>query len=159
METEDFVDWIWAFDLYIFAEKRFIPDLQNEVMDALLNTSQTWISWVYPEVETPRVWPEVSEGSPLRAYLVDVFLEVGELDKGFSEDKIDLFPMEFVAAIAVRAQQFRRQIPSGSEEELAESRCRRYHVHHRSEDLVCQKMKQPLFGFDARFSAYGLGKV
>jgi len=44
METEDFVDWIWAFDLYIFAEKRFIPDLQNEIMDALLNTSQTWIS-------------------------------------------------------------------------------------------------------------------
>jgi len=109
---------------------------------------------MYPEVETSRVWPEVSEGSPLQAYLVDVFLEIGELDKKFSEDKIDLFPIEFVTAIAVRAQQFRRQIPSDSEKELAESRCWRYYVHHRSEDRVCQKMKQPLFGFDARFSTY-----
>lgn len=152
-ELETFVLWCWALDLYIFAEKRFIPDLQNAVMDAMLDSSRNWIGWMSPEMEIPRVWSKVSEGSPLRAYLVDCFLEVGELDREFDGNTVDLYPVNFLVAIVVRAQQLKRQPPK-DERELAESRCQRYHANHPSTNQPCQKMTQPVFEFDAEFSTY-----
>lgn len=152
-ELETFVLWGWALDLYIFAEKRFIPDLQNALMDALLDDSRDWIGCMSPEWEIPRVWPMVSEGSPLRAYLVDCFLEVGELDREFGENVVDLYPVNFVVAIAVRAQQLKRQ-PLKIGRELAESRCQRYHANHPSTNEPCQEMIKPVFEFNAEFSTY-----
>jgi len=148
-DLEVFASWSWAFDLYTFAEKRFIPDLQNAVMDSMLEHSRDGIGWPSPETQIPRVWGMVSEGSPLRAYMVDCFLEVGDLDYEFSEDKIELYPVEFVVAIAVRAQQLKRQFPEKLDAELAEARCQRYHVNHRSTNQPCQEMMKPLFEYKA----------
>lgn len=151
--------WTWALDMYIFAEKRFILDLQNAVMDALLHTSRKWIGSTSPEIEIPRVWPMLSDGSPLRAYLIDCFLEVGELDKEFGEDWVDLYPVNFIVAIAIRAQQLKRRPSQGTEKELAESRCQRYHANHQSIDQPCREMTEPLFSFDADLSTYAWAKL
>lgn len=147
------IQWSLLFNLYVFAEKRIIPLLQNAAIDEIIRAHA---EACIPTEEIRHAWARTAETSPLRKLLVD--LRLNEDDKNFADQfrsNIDQYDIQFVAAVAIRANELltlesnctddnpdsRTQIckwmyviqnPSGL-------RCERYHTHGPLE-ILCEKL-------------------
>lgn len=116
--------------LYEFADRRLIPSLQNQLIDALIQYFPGDHNLDYDQfISFCSTWREIPERSPLRVFLVDLFLEkmrLGEDSEGIS---LADYPPDFIAAIAIHAQRLRRDPGEKLMIDLRKKRCERYHVH------------------------------
>lgn len=103
MEDPDPKDTPWSLlvNIYVFAEKRIIPLLQNAAIDEILRAHK---KTSIPTEQIRHAWTSTAETSPLRRLLVDLRLKesdtyiVGEFQKN-----IDQYDVGYVAAVAIRA--------------------------------------------------------
>lgn len=137
------ISWSSMFNIYIFAEKRIIPLLQNAAIDAIIRASK---KENFPSEEIRHAWAMTGEKSSLRKLLVDLRLYEGE---DYFNDQfrthIDDYDIAFVAAVAMRAAELitlsldREDSKPEAKEAITQwlrmihdpwdLRCQRYHIH------------------------------
>ena len=144
--------WSLLFKIYVFAEKRIVPLLQNAAIDEIIRAHA---KHSIPTEEIRHAWARTAEASPLRKLLVD--LRLNENDEVFVEQfrsNIDQYDIQFVAAVAIRANELitleidstdnkpdsKRQISKRlyAIQNPWELRCQRYHTHGPL-DIPCGK--------------------
>ena len=149
----DMIQWSFLFKIYVFAEKRIRPLLQNAAIDEIIRAHEK--DFIPPE-EIRHAWARTAETSPLRKLLVDSRLN--ENDKGFAvqfESNIDQYDIQFVAAVAIRANELitleihRTDNKPDSKTRISkwlyviqnpwELRCQRYHTHGPL-DVLCGEL-------------------
>lgn len=147
------IPWGLLFNVYVFAEKRIIPLLQNAAIDAIIRAHrQEFI----PPIELRRAWASTAERSPLRKLLVDLRLHEAEGPfNGHFQNHIDQYDITFVAAVAIRAaelitlnvnlQDTKPETKEAIDRWLSivlnprELRCQRYHIHEPL-DIPCEAL-------------------
>ena len=93
--------WSALLKLYVFAEKRVVPEFQNALIDAMINV------WVedssYPKTEIHLAWVNTATSSPLRTFLVDLYARDVILADCFDQNNEDrwCFDVEFVMRVAI----------------------------------------------------------
>lgn len=137
------ISWSSLFNIYIFAEKRIIPLLQNAAIDAIIRASK---KENFPSEEIRHAWAMTGEKSSLRKLLVDLRLYEGE---DYFNDQfrthIDDYDIAFVAAVAMRAAELITLSLDREDSKLEakgaiaqwlrmihdpwDLRCQRYHIH------------------------------
>lgn len=140
------------FDLYVFAEKRIIPDLQNAVIDAIIRVNAR-VTTITRVENFNRVWEQTAETSALHRLLVDsIFFDAEILEHEFTTNLRE-YSITFVAAVAIRANELVKLEFSHPSAKLAKRKtinqwlrgfkhvwwhhCQRYHVH-KSSDAPCK---------------------
>ncbi|KAI4134206.1 MAG: hypothetical protein LQ347_001717 [Umbilicaria vellea] len=110
--------------LYLFAEARCIPQLQNMAIDALiLNIKATK---KFPAGDVHRIYDNTTEASHLRRLLVDIGARVGELRRDwFNRGKDSLYHNTFLIdlVLALYDEKLKK-----SPQDFTQLRCN-YHVH------------------------------
>ena len=96
------IAWSVLASLYIFAEARGIPKLQNTAMDLLIR-KQVLVN-ATPRQEIHRLYEYTSEKSPVRKWLVDSVAKHGSAD-WLRKDQ-PRFPNEFFFDLAVALMQY-----------------------------------------------------
>lgn len=143
--------WSSLIDMYVFAEKRIIPHLQNAVIDSIIRLKD----YTLPASVIRYGWTRTAGASPLRKLFVDTMLtETEDSLKDEFQNNIEQYDITFVAAVALRAAELitleldAKPDPEGEvvEEWLNiacdpwREGCRRYHIHEPSEPR-CNKME------------------
>ncbi len=142
--------WSSLFNIYIFAEKRIIPLLQNTVIDSIIHLNALVR---IPVGELRHVWSRTAESSLLRKLLVDIWLNENEtFFTNQFQSHIDQYDITFVAAVAIRAAElisleYDRYKPDTREDVLQwldvlrvpwRFRCHRYHIHEPLLETPCE---------------------
>ncbi len=127
--------WSAMLNLYVFAEKRIIPMLQNDLVDAMWTFAQEMD--YYPDIETIPAWAQTARTSPLHTFLVDLYVYHANLEELFGDDN-DMaisFHVDFVMRIARESNGLAFSDGNLSENfNMWNNRCK-YHVHELSEPL------------------------
>lgn len=138
-----------ALQLWLFAEKRLVPGLQNTVIDQLIQSVTAL------DVEEGRVRHEISaedeeacisawensiEDSRLRTFLLDHFLIYLDLETIFKQERAAKYPLALITAIVIRAQKAGMDFSDDFFGDLRYGHCKRYHVHE-LKDPVCKTLK------------------
>lgn len=114
--------------LYLFAEARCIPQLQNMSIDALiLNIT---VTEKFPARDLHRIYDNTAETSPLRRVLVDIGARVGNLrGSWFHKEEDNLYNNAFLIdlVLALYDEKLKK-----SPEDFSQLRCN-YHVHSEAE--------------------------
>jgi len=123
------VEYLQLFDLYIFAEKRIIPRLQNACIDLVLTKAN--VADLGPtNMDVARIWDNTPNSSPMRKLILDWFVLRGDMSAYFETDQdVETHSKDFLASV-IRAYYTARQ--DGLLQEKWNSRkdpCR-YHTHH-----------------------------
>ena len=130
-------------DLFIFAEKRIIPRLQNDTIDALIRLADATNECLAPS-DIERIWLHTAESSKLRRFAVDEFVYTANL--GYSFDKKnggETFDADFVRQVAMGLWATIRDSEANDRADhrtyvdfkLWKHRCCRYHTHEDAESL------------------------
>ena len=147
------IPWTLLFNIYVFAEKRIIPLLQNAVIDEIIRVNQ---KAPIPTTEIRRVWAKTAETSPLRKLLVDTKLNEDESYFMYQfQSHIDQYDIAFVAAVAIRATELmtlefnRPGTKPDTREDISRwlqvisdpwrVRCQHYHTHEPL-DVHCEEL-------------------
>lgn len=127
--------WSAMLNLYVFAEKRIIPKLQNDLIDAMWKFAID--EDYYPDIEVIPAWARTAKTSPLHTFLVDLYVYHANLQEFFRDDSeivID-FHVDFVMRIARESNDLAFSDGNLSEDfNMWNNRCK-YHVHEGSEPL------------------------
>jgi len=120
------------FHLYIFAEKRLAPRFQDAWMDAVISKDRNYANLPVSE-DVQEVWDNVCGSSPMRKYLVDLYVRTGDLLDVLSEDKKIVLSKELLASIirALYPYATLRIDQTGFRVDFWELRCQ-YHTHEDS---------------------------
>lgn len=126
--------WSTLLDLYVFAEKRIIPRLQNAVIDAMIKYGGK--SGSHPGTEIHLAWINTASSSPLHAFLAEFYARWVNLTKCFGQDseRRGCFDIDFVMQVAIALESLTDEFRSGNAR-LWEDRCL-WHVHG-SDDPGC----------------------
>ena len=131
------------FNVYLFAEKRIIPLLQNASVDAILPLIKDVI---IDANKIRHVWPRTTESSPIRKLLVNSMLS-GYPSEEFQKH-VDQYDTAFIAAVATCGAEFFNEARSwtysynicagmgalvNAVADPWETRCEQYHIHEPSE--------------------------
>ena len=120
--------WDILVQLYLFAERYDIPDLQNIVIDILV--AKHLAEHLIPTNLCCVIYSNTMPTSPLRRFMVDVIAQKGNMDDWFGrksvEEVVDLFPMAFMIDLA-RAQ-FNLRKGKTKEHDWRSLGCK-FHVH------------------------------
>lgn len=110
--------------LYLFAEARCIPQLQNLTIDALIHIIKA--TGKFPTGEILRIYDNTTETSPLRRLLVDISARIGELRHDwFTREKEGLYNKAFLVDLILAL--YDEKFKEGSQD-FIQLRCN-YHVH------------------------------
>ena len=90
--------WRTVARLYVFAEARCIPGLQNGAMDVLICKHQAAAR--APVHEYGYIYDNTAERSPVRRFLAEWAAHRGELNKGWFEDR-SIYPVDFTIDLAL----------------------------------------------------------
>lgn len=126
-------------DLYVFAEKRIIPRLQNHIIDAVLRTLEKQVLIISRSV-VGRIWKGTMESSKIRAFVLDYYVRYASLRGPATE-----YPPEFLAAVAKALYELIRaptknlllDLTPFLKQDFWKLRCERYHVHEPT-DAKCE---------------------
>ena len=100
-ETYENISFAPLLDLYVFAERRLMPRLQNACIDALISKDKE-SPHLPPALPVQHVWDHTSVSSPMRRLLVDLHVRFGDMrDILASDEDIELYSKDFLAAIIV----------------------------------------------------------
>lgn len=131
-------------DLYIFAEKKMTPGLQNDTIDALIRLDDAAI-FNMGSLDINRVWHHTAESSKLRRLAIDQFVRTADFEFCFNWAKngLEAHDADFVRQVAVgywvahRGSEAKTSADSEAyfDFELWEHRCRRYHTHQDAKSL------------------------
>lgn len=121
------------FDMYIFADRRGIPELANAALDATF--AKICQLWCAPSWELEYIYDNTSQGSALRRYLVDFTLATGNFHN--INENAYLYPKDFlveVIAAAYKGQIHIVDVGSKKRQEAYTSDakrvfCEKYHDH------------------------------
>lgn len=97
--SEDVIKCQDLIDLYIFAEKRVIPKLQDAAILALLKQMQTREK--IPIAYVTRIWENTAEKSGLRRLFVDAAAHMVDLVVVFEDPRYRKLPKAFLADVLV----------------------------------------------------------
>lgn len=114
--------------LYLFAEARCIPQLQNMTIDALILNIK--VTKKFPAGDVHRIYENTTETSPLRRLLVDIGARVGELRRDwFHREKDNLYNNAFLIdlVLALYDEKLKK-----SPQDFTQLRCN-YHAHSEAE--------------------------
>ena len=124
-------DWQSLLDVYIFAEKYAILNLQDKVVNKMIQ--QTYSG----DVKSPSCtlisskWSELAADSPLRNLLVKTYADYGDTVETIKQANLVNAPVQFVASLA---QTFYERAQDGKDEEsVLWSRKCMWHVHDKEE--------------------------
>ncbi len=140
LEDEDSIDDLGyheLFDLYIFAEKRVIPRLQNACIDLLL-TKESLSDLGPTNMGVAKVWDNTPDSSPMRKLILDWFVHRGNMSNYLQTDEdVETHSKDFLASL-VRAY-YTTNMDGLLEEDWDpwENRCGRYHTHHDGNPVCC----------------------
>lgn len=90
--------WRTIVRIYIFAEERCIPGLQNGAMDVLIGMHK--ISAYVPIREYRYIYEKTAEKSPLRRFLAEWVANRGLLSEGWFNDRT-ILPVDFIIDLAL----------------------------------------------------------
>ena len=100
-ETYENVSFTPLLDLYVFAERRLMPRLQNACIDALISKNKE-SPHLPPGLAIQYVWDHTFVSSPMRRLLVDLHVRCGDMQGILASDEdIELHSKSFLAAIIV----------------------------------------------------------
>jgi len=125
-------------DIYVFAESRCIPSLQNHLIDTIIRKSARERFNLRPS--DGDMYSNTASSSPLRKLAIHVAAHIGGLSNPSWE--LDRYPKEFLVALILALHR-----KSGLEKDsdpkatLWENRCE-YHIHVEDEPL-CPTGKVP----------------
>lgn len=124
--------WSALLDLYVFAEKRIVPKLQNALIDAMINLCGEIES--YPKTEIHLAWVNTATSSPLHELLGELYARDVSMDECFGQEaeERECFDVDFVMRVAIALDKY----PGASGNGLWEDRCL-WHVHG-PEDPPCR---------------------
>ena len=104
-EEENDIEWRTLIDIFIFADMRGIPKLQNAVIDGIIDKQATE---AYTPLEEVRyIYENTTEKSPLRSLFVDFTHTIAHFNHEdwaggwLIEEKYDFFPKRFLFDVAV----------------------------------------------------------
>lgn len=131
-------------DLHIFAEKRIMPGLQNDTIDALIRLGDAADSSMdSPDVN--RIWHYTDESSKIRRFVIDQFVYTTDLVSCFNwvKNGEKAYDADFVrqVAIGLSATRWNSEGKRRPDSETYfkfkpwEHRCCRYHTHEEGESL------------------------
>lgn len=127
-ESIEDAPWRHLIQLWLFADKYSIPDLQNAAIDAL-NLKRNAM-YQLPTLELHRVYDNTNESSPLRRFLIAASAETGTLEGWFSaaarKASPDKFPPYFVMDLALHQYKVKKGSIQGLD--WINLRCT-FHVH------------------------------
>lgn len=127
-----------ALQLWLFAEKRLVPNLQNAIIDQLIKsytktytTNNPLVSEPSPEEENACIaaWENSAEDSCLQKFITDHFLCHLDLETLFRESRAERYPLTLIVSIAIRAQKAGLERKRDFFGGLRYEHCARYHVH------------------------------
>ena len=127
-ETSTALSWDVLFGIYIFAEKRGVPKLQNEVIDTIIDKyTATEAASVH---SFRRIYDETPESSPLRRLLIDYTARRGKIKSEgnaawFEESYRHVYPKDFLFDLCEAFYDERKAKKSTN---FRKFRCD-YHVH------------------------------
>lgn len=137
-----------AFQLWLFAEKRMIADLQNAIIDQLITNRSTFDpkdGRVVQEISTEdeeaciSAWQNTTDESRLRSFIVDFFSFHLDLERIFHKERAARYPLALITSIAIRAQKAGIDFSNDFFGDLRYYRCDSYHVHD-DDDPMCEEM-------------------
>ena len=116
--------WSALLDLYVFAEKRIIPRLQNALIDAMINVREK--NYTYPDTEIHLAWVNTATSSPLHSFLTELYVRYVPLDECFGQnaEKRGCYDVDFVMRVAIATE----EATEGIGNILWKDRCL-WHVH------------------------------
>ena len=115
-------DFTNLMELYVFAEKRGIPSLQNAVIDALIRIQRL------PDYEIESVWEKTARTSGLHRLLVDSYIHYAEDDVFSAEACQSDFAKDFLIEVIIAFCKARDDGSIVKNFDLWKKRCQ-YHVH------------------------------
>lgn len=92
------ISWHTLIDLYVFAEVRCIPALQNAAIDAVIRKHES--SPRAPIEEYRYIYENTAEKSPLRRFLAKWAAHRGSLSKDWFFDR-SIYPVDFVIDLSL----------------------------------------------------------
>ncbi len=120
--------WAFLIELYIFAEKRMIPTLQDLLMNIMIHLQEIVSS---PTTIVTNYWPRFSSTSPLRAFLVSMYTTRVDLTQWLksrqSGREFDSSESDFIVALTLRYYEITHDKRNISRD-LWKSGCH-WHVH------------------------------
>lgn len=135
-KDSDYLDIL--IDVYLFAERRFIPSLQNDAIDAILRVSEATETLITAK-NVKDIWRNTMSSSKIRRFAIDQQVYLGDIEDNFGELGAGgrEYPCQFLAAVAqgLFALLNIDDAEAGEEEndfdtfELWDNRCARYHTH------------------------------
>lgn len=137
-----------ALQLWLFAEKRLVPDLQNAIVDQLIKScvktyaaDSPLVSELSPEENEACIaaWENSAEDSCLRTFITDLFLCHLDLETIFRDERAERYPLSLIVALAIRAQKAGVERKRDFFGDLRYEHCERYHVHEDDRDW-CEYM-------------------
>lgn len=130
-EKSTALDHSMLVDIYVFAESRCIPGLQNHLVDTIIRKSAREGFYLRPS--DGDMYSNTASLSPLRKLAVHMAAHLGGLDRPSWE--LDKYPKDFLVAL-VLALHKRSTLEKDSDPRatLWENRCK-YHVHLEDEPL------------------------
>lgn len=154
-----------ALQLYLFAEKRIVPGLQNIIIDRLIQGHYTLgrngeaIHKRYSKILSPQdaaacmsVYENTDEGSKRRLFLVDFLFLTKDLEQSFKGDLAANFPLALITSILSSAQKNFRGFWEESLQVMYWNRCQTYHVHDEADgeckDLPMRDVDGPNYDDD-----------
>jgi len=126
-ETVDDMSFMNLAGIYVFAESRCVPQLQNDIIDLIIRRSYaTGIDLLDP-IEDGNWYTNVSPSSLLRRLAADISADAGKLDS--PDWKFQSYPKDFLIGLI---QAFYRIKEEGHVEDFWKIRCD-YHIHAEGE--------------------------
>lgn len=126
-ETIENIAFGRLFELYVFAEKRLIPGLQNACIDAVIYKFLTILPCV---AHTVKLWENTSDSSPMRKLVVDEFVSYGDVSSDYLgiDGTVDVLSKDFLASLACTSLKARVDSTLTYGWDFWTCRCQ-YHIH------------------------------
>lgn len=123
--------------LWLFADRREIPLLMNEMIDSLHQSVTT--AWILPIMTIEEVYENTTARSALRLMVIDMFKSISErsLAARIKKDSEELSKDFLIDWIASMIEANPRNLPLSKEQYKALEMCPRFHIHE--EGVGCTK--------------------
>lgn len=114
--------------MYVFAEKRIIPRLQNACVDAVISVELA-IESLPVKISIKGLWERTSASSPMRRVMLDLYVRKGNM-RLILEDPtgIHVLSKEFWASLVLAFYDAKKDRSILQRYNFWENRCQ-YHVH------------------------------
>ncbi|MCJ1243484.1 hypothetical protein MMC30_000681 [Trapelia coarctata] len=130
-EKSTALEYSMLVNLYVFAESRCIPRLQNDLIDAILRKSRQ--EHRSPTPSDGDMYSNTASSSPLRKLVIDMAARLGELNRPSWE--LDKYPKDYMVSLVLALHELKelRVEDPDSGLTLWKYRCSKYHIHAANE--------------------------